>query len=188
MSGRSLAGCPVSPPARAGSPHLHDALDVAVPFGEVHGSQTRSSLAVLHVRAEHRAGALSLPTDYAAHGGGLEAAYGQRPGGPGTPATPASGSQFPRILPPGLDAFPHPSLTVRPSSLSGIPPGFVGVPRARDEGGWYQSRRATNTSYLLPSAAGRGVVAEESRLIFRGGADNSLTFRHGRKPSARRDL
>lgn len=59
-------GCPA---ARVVDDVLHDALDVAVPLGEVHGAQTRSALAVLHVRAEHGAGALSLPTDDAAHSG-----------------------------------------------------------------------------------------------------------------------
>ena len=132
---RVPAGRPVSPPARTGSPHLHDALDVAVSLSEVHRSQTRSALAVLDVRAEHRAGALSLPTDDAAHGGCLEAAYGQRPGGPGSPTTLASGSQVPRILPPGPDPFPPPSLALHPSSLSGIPPGSLADPRAADGGG-----------------------------------------------------
>ncbi|KAF5922051.1 hypothetical protein HPG69_000838 [Diceros bicornis minor] len=87
------AGRPVSRPTPAAAPHLHDALDVAVPLGEVHGAQTSGALAVLHVRAEHGAGALPLPPDHAAHGGSLEAAHGQRPGGPGTPATSAPPSR-----------------------------------------------------------------------------------------------
>lgn len=76
MSGGSPRGSPrPQPPAERGCPYLHDALDVAVALGEVHGAQTRGALAVLHVRAEHRAGALSLPTDDTAHGG-LQAAHG----------------------------------------------------------------------------------------------------------------
>lgn len=46
---------------------LHDALDVPVPLGEIHGAQTCGTLAVLHVRAEHGGGTLPLPTDPAAH-------------------------------------------------------------------------------------------------------------------------
>lgn len=90
------------PPASARTSHLHDALDVAVSLGEVHRAQTGGAFSVLHVRAEHGAGALPLPTDHAAHGGGLEVAHGQRPGGPGTPATPAPGPSLPGLLPPCL--------------------------------------------------------------------------------------
>lgn len=102
------AGRPTPPPAPARAPNLHDALDVAVSLGEVHGAQTGGALSVLHMRAEHGPGALPLPTDHAAHRGGLGAAHGQRPGGPGTPTTPASGLPLPRLLPPGLGTLRAP--------------------------------------------------------------------------------
>lgn len=179
MSGGSSRGSPSPhPPGEKGSPHLHDALDVAVPLGEVHGAQTRGALAVLHVRAEHRAGALSLPTDDTAHGG-LRAAHDQRPSGPGTPATPPSESQHP----------PSRSQTLRASTPGSAPQLSLGSParvpsgpKAADGGGWRQGRLTTHTSYLLRSVAGRGDAAQESRLIFRGGAEIRLSFRRGVSP------
>lgn len=112
------AGRPAPPPVPAHSPNLHDALDISVSLGEIHGAQARGAFSVLHMCAEHRAGALSLPTDHAAHGGGLKAAHGQRPSGPGIPTT---GLQGPRSLgsslpPSGSSASPAPA--VRPGAFS----------------------------------------------------------------------
>lgn len=160
----------IPPPAADRAPYLHDALDVAVPLGEVHGAQTRGSFAVLHVRAEHGAGALPLPTDHAAHGGSLGAAHCQRPGGPKPSRRPASGPSFPRLLPPVPGPLGGPIPGRAPWCPLRSPLGSFGDARAEDGGGWHRDRRYQIASYLLPSATEREDAAPASVLIFRGRA------------------
>lgn len=91
MSAAFRPGVPF-PPAPASVPHLDDALDVAVPLSEIHGAQARGAFTVLHVRAEHRPGALPLSTDHTAHGDGswgrLTISAAGRPGYPRQPGFP----------------------------------------------------------------------------------------------------
>lgn len=117
---RGPAGRPAPPPVPAHAPNLHDALDISVSLGEIHGAQARGAFSVLHMCAEHGAGALPLPTYHAAHGGGLEAAHGQGPSGPGIPT---SGLQGPRSLGPSLPPSGpsvSPAPAVRPGAFSRV--------------------------------------------------------------------
>lgn len=66
--GRGAELIPPPEPGTRGRPYLDDALDVAVPLGEVHGAQLGRALPVLHVGPEHGARAFPLPADDATHG------------------------------------------------------------------------------------------------------------------------
>lgn len=95
------------PPSATPRPYLDDALDVAVPLGEVDGAELGRALPVLDVGAEHGPGALPLASDDAAHGAlRAQAAARGRPLAPGStrqlPSPPrASPSALPPPSPPG---------------------------------------------------------------------------------------
>lgn len=75
--------------------YLHDALDVAMPLGEVDGAELGRALPVLHVGAEDGARTLPLAPDDAAHG-----ALREETAGPHWPLPPATAKpSFPPSLP-----------------------------------------------------------------------------------------
>lgn len=126
-------GAELIPPPEPGTrcrPYLDDALDVAVPLGEVHGAQLGRALPVLHVGPEHGARAFPLPADDATHG--ALRGHGD------SSATPATCSATPCPCP--VPALPLPAAA-----------------RARvaeDGHGWGSgSRRAR--SYLAPASRGK---------------------------------
>lgn len=180
----------IPPPAADRAPYLHDALDVAVPLGEVHGAQTRGSFAVLHVRAEHGAGALPLPTDHAAHGGSLGAAHCQRPGGPSPPAARLQGPLSPGSSLQSLVPSAAPSPAVRLGVLSGVRLGPSETPGRRmavDGTGTAATKSRLTCCLARPKEKTRRPRASLSS----GAGPKPLDLpgrRRGRERSARRDL